>query len=252
MNDLDGKRALVTGAAQGIGLAIATRLAQGGASVVLTDLDEQKVVAAAAALEGARAGLRADVTNPEDVESSLGEAAERLGGLDVIVNNAGVEIGKPLVETGTEEFRTLLDINVIGVFHGIKYGAPHLAPTKGTLINMASVAGLGGAPLLGAYCASKGAVMRLTEVAAIELREAGIRCVAVCPAFVDSPMVDRLIPAIEELTGQDFGALAGQVQSRLGTVEDVAEGVAFLASDDSSWITGSPLVLDGGLTGSLI
>jgi NAD(P)-dependent dehydrogenase (short-subunit alcohol dehydrogenase family) len=250
MGDLEGKRAWVTGAAQGIGQAIAQRLAEGGAQVVLTDVNEDAVRAAADAIGGTGQGV--DVTDGAAVQASLDAAAEQLGGLDIVVNNAGIEIGKPLVEHETEEVRRLLDINVVGVFHGIKYAVGHLAQTRGVIVNMASVAGLGGAPLLAAYCASKGAVLRMTEVAAIELKEAGIRVVAVCPAFVDTAMVDRLIPGFEAVAGAPFDQLAQLKQTRLGTVADVAEGVAYLASDECAWTTGASLVLDGGLTGSLL
>ena len=252
MSDLHGRRVWVSGAAQGIGRAIAERFAAGGARVVLTDVNEDGVREAAAAIGGEAHGERCDVTDGAAVEASLAAAAERLGGLDVIVNNAGIEIGKPLVEHETDEVRLVLDVNVVGVFHGMKHGTPHLAATRGVFINMASVAGLGGAPLLSIYCASKGAVMRMSEVAAIELKDAGIRVMTICPAFVDTPMVDRLIPSFEQVAGAPFEVLAQMKQTRLGTVEDIAEGVAFAASDDSAWCTGQPLVLDGGLTGSLL
>jgi len=250
---VDGKRVFVTGAARGLGAAIAGRLADGGARVVLSDLDEAEVGAVAQAIGGDASGVRCDVTVEEDVRGALGEAAERLGGLDAVVNNAGVEIAAPVVETESEAFRRLLDVNVLGVFHGIKHGTPHLAAAGGgVIVNMASVAGLGGAPLLGAYCASKGAVMRLTEVAAIELREAGIRVCSICPAFVGTAMVERLVAPVEAVTGMKFEDIVAAKQGRMGTVEDVAEGVAFMVSDDASWINGQPLILDGGLTGSLL
>jgi NAD(P)-dependent dehydrogenase (short-subunit alcohol dehydrogenase family) len=252
MTDLQGKRAWVTGAAQGIGRAIAARLHAGGAEVVLTDVNGPGVLATAAELGTGAYGEQVDVTSASAVEASLAAAAERFGGLDVVVNNAGIEIGKPLVEHETDEVRLLLDVNVVGVFHGIKYATPHLAQTQGVIINMSSVAGLGGAPLLGVYCGSKAAVLRLTEVAAIELRAVGIRVVAVCPAFVDTPMVDRLIPGFEAVAGAPFADLAAVKQTRIGTVEEVAEAVAFLAADESSWSTGGALVIDGGLTGSLL
>jgi NAD(P)-dependent dehydrogenase (short-subunit alcohol dehydrogenase family) len=252
MSDLQGKRAWVSGAAQGIGLAIAKRLAEGGARVVLTDVNEEGVQAAAEQIGGEAYGEKCDVVDAQSVKASLDSAAERFGGLDLVVNNAGIEIGKPLVEHETDEIRLLMDVNVVGVFHGIKFATPHLAQTQGLIINMASVAGLGGAPLLGGYCASKGAVMRMSEVAAIELRQAGIRVIPVCPAFADTPMVDRLVPGFEAVAGVPFGDLAKMKQTRLGTPEDIAEGVAFLASDEANWNTGAPLVLDGGLTGSLL
>ncbi|MBA2637882.1 MAG: SDR family oxidoreductase [Solirubrobacterales bacterium] len=249
---LDGRRAYVTGAGRGLGLAIATRLTELGATVALTDLDEAAVRTAAEGIGGGAIGLRADVTSEEDVRASLEEAASRLGGLDIVVNNAGVEIARPIVETESEEFRRLLDINVIGVFHGIKHAVPHLAGDGGVIVNLASVAGLGGSPLLGAYCASKGAVMRLTEVAAIELRDSGIRVCSVCPAFADTEMVERLVEPVQATTGLAFEDIIATKQQRLGTPQDVAEGVAFLVSDEASWMTGQPLILDGGMTGSLL
>ena len=251
MGDLDGKKAIVTGAARGIGLAIARRLAAGGATVALTDVNGPGAEEAAASLGAGHVGFALDVTDAEAVQAGFERAHEELGGLDVVVNNAGIEIGKPLVETSTEEFRALLDINVIGVFHGIKSGAAMLGE-GGVIINMSSVAGIAGVPLLGGYCASKAGVRRLSETAAVELAAAGLRVVAVCPAFVDTAMVDRLVPAVEAMTGVPFGALAEMKQGRLGEVEDVAEAVAFVASDDAGWSTGNSFVLDGGLTGSLL
>lgn len=253
MSVLEGRRAFVTGAARGLGATIAARLAQEGASVVLSDLDEAEVAAAADAVGGGASGVRCDVTSEDDVRDALAAAADRLGGLDIVVNNAGVEIAKPLTETGSDELRSLLEVNVLGVFHGIKHAAPLLgAGGGGVIVNMASVAGLGGAPLLGAYCASKAAVMRLTEVAAIELRGNGIRVCSICPAFADTAMVERLVAPVEAATGLDFDAIIAAKQGRLGTTRDVADGVVFLASDSASWMTGQPLVLDGGLTGSLL
>ena len=147
---LDGRRAYVTGAGRGLGFAIASRLSELGASVALTDVDEAGVQAAAGRIGGKAIGLRADVTSEEEVRASLEEAASHLGGLDIVVNNAGVETAKPIVETESEEFRRLLDINVVGVFHGIKHAVPHLSEGGGgVIVNMASVAGLGGSPLLG-------------------------------------------------------------------------------------------------------
>jgi NAD(P)-dependent dehydrogenase (short-subunit alcohol dehydrogenase family) len=143
-------------------------------------------------------------------------------------------------------------VNVHGVFYGIKYSVPALAQTQGCIINMSSVAGLDGVPLLGAYCASKAAVIRLTQTAAIELREAGIRVNAICPSFIQTEMVDRLVAPFEAATGANFGDLAAQAQGRLGTPEEVAEMAVFLASDEASFINGSYYILDNALTASVL
>ncbi len=249
---LEGKRALVTGSGRGLGLAIATKFAEYGAKVALADLDHATATEAAVKLAGDAFAVDCDVTRPTDVQAAITAVTERFGGMDVIVNNAGIEIGKPLTEISDEEFDRLMRINVSGVFYGIKYAVPALAATRGSIINMSSVAGLGGVPLLGAYCASKAAVIRLTQTAATELRETGIRVNAICPAFIDTEMVERLVAPFEAATGAEFGALAQQAQGRLGTPEEVAEMAAFLASEDAAWVNGAYYILDNALTASVL
>jgi NAD(P)-dependent dehydrogenase (short-subunit alcohol dehydrogenase family) len=250
--ELDGKRVLITGAARGLGLAIATLFAERGARVALADLDGEAVQQAAHEVGDGAISLRCDVTKPGDVQQAIADTVEAFGGLDVMINNAGIEIGKPIPEITDEEFTQLMAVNVNGVFYGIKYAIPALAQTKGNIINMASVAGLDGVPLLGAYCASKGAVIRLTQTAARELRDAGIRVNAICPSFIKTEMVDRLVEPFEAATGANFDDLAAQAQGRLGTPEEVAEMAAFLASDEASFINGSYYILDNGLTASVL
>jgi NAD(P)-dependent dehydrogenase (short-subunit alcohol dehydrogenase family) len=250
--DLQGKRALVTGAAQGLGHAIAVLFAERGARVLLTDIDAEGAAKAAAALPGA-ASLGCDVTSAAEVEAAVNAAVSEFGGLDIVVNNAGIEIGKPLTDHTEADIDMLLAVNVKGVFFGIKYGVPALiASGGGCIVNMASVAGLGGAPLLGGYCATKGAVLRLTEVAAIELRAHGVRVNAICPSFIDTEMVARLVDPFTAAVGMPFSDVVALKQQRLGTPEEVAETAAFLASDDAGFITGAHFILDGGLTGSLL
>ncbi|GAA5175804.1 SDR family oxidoreductase [Pseudonocardia eucalypti] len=253
LSDLKDKRALVTGAAQGLGRAVAELFVARGARVLLTDIDGDLVAKTAADLGDAAHPLVSDVTSEADVAASVRACVDTLGGLDIAVNNAGIEIGKPLVEQTEEEFDRLMDINVKGVFFGIKHQTPALvASGGGAIVNMSSVAGLGGVPLLGSYCASKAAVLRLTETAAIELRAAGIRVNAVCPSFIQTEMVARLVNPFEGATGANFDDLVAVKQQRLGTPEEVAEMVAFLASDDARFVTGAHYTLDSGLTGSLL
>lgn len=252
LSDLKYKRALVTGAAQGLGFAIAELFVERGARVVLADIDEDKVKKAATDLGDAALPVRCDVTDGDQVAAAVASAVDEWGGLDIAVNNAGIEIGKPLVHTPDEEFDQLMAINVKGVFLGIKHEVPAIAASGGgSIINMSSVAGLGGVPLLGAYCASKGAVIRLSETAALELRDAGIRVNAVCPSFIDTEMVARLVEPFEAATGANFDDVVALKQQRLGTPEEVAEMVAFLASDDARFVTASHYVLDCALSGSL-
>ena len=252
LSDLTAKRAVVTGAAQGLGRAVAELFIERGARVVLTDIDADALKQTVAELGDSAYAVPCDVTSESQVVESVRAAVELLGGLDIAVNNAGIEIGKPLVEQTVEEFERLMAINVKGVFLGIKHETPALAASGGgNIINMASVAGLGGCPLLGSYCASKAAVLRLTETAAIELRGVGIRVNAVCPSFIDTQMVERLVNPFEGATGAKFSDVVAVKQQRLGTTEEVAEMVAFLASDDAKFVTGAHYTLDGGLTGSL-
>ena len=251
MTDLTNKRVLVTGSAAGIGRAIAELFISRGARVVISDRDEEAAGGTASALSAAGVA-NCDVTDEEQVQGAVASAVEQLGGLDVLVNNAGIEVAAPLVQQSTESFDRIFAVNVRGPFVAMKAAIPHLVESKGNIVNMASIAGLGGSPLLGSYCATKAALIQLTRVAAVELRPSGVRVNAVCPGFADTSMVDRLRPEFEAATGANFADLVAAKQGRLGTADDIATVVALLASDDATWITGAAYVLDGGLTASLI
>ena len=251
-DDLTGRRALVTGAARGLGLAVTELFLERGATVMVSDRDGAEAEAVAERLGDNVYANTCDVTVSEDVQAMVAAAVADMGGIDILVNNAGIEIAKPVTEHTDEEYLHLLKINVHGVFMCTKYAVPALADGGGAIVNLASAAGLGGVPLMAAYCASKSAVIALTEVCALELRDAGIRVNAVCPSFIGGEMVDRLVPIYEEILPLPFDEVVKIKQGRLGTAAEVAETVAFLASDDASWTTGSHYVLDNALTASLL
>ncbi|WP_020497565.1 SDR family NAD(P)-dependent oxidoreductase [Sciscionella marina] len=251
MSELQGKRVFVTGSGAGIGKAIAALFVQRGAQVVVSDVNADSAERSAGEI-GAAGVANCDVTDEGQVEAAVQQAVDLLGGLDVLVNNAGVEIASPLLQQSTESFDKIFAVNVRGTFVTMKAATPHLVASQGNIVNMASIAGVGGSPLLGSYCATKAAVIQMTRVAAVEMRPTGVRVNAVCPGFADTAMVDRLKPDFEAATQMPFGDLVAAKQGRLGTPEDIAEVAAFLASDRAAWVTGSHYVLDGGLTASLV
>jgi len=248
MGKLDGKTTIITGAASGIGRATAMLFAAEGARVAVADWSEEG--------EGVAAGIRAsgidaifvktDVSNPDDVQAMIAAAVGRWGALHVIFNNAGVEgvMGVPTAEASLENWQRVISINLTGVFLGMKYAIPELLRSGGgSIINNASVAGIVGFQGIGAYCASKGGVIQLSKTAALEYATQGIRVNAICPGVIDTPMVQRSIGDSAE-TAAAFRAM--EPVGRFGTPEEVARVALFLASDDSSFCTGAPFVVDGG------
>jgi NAD(P)-dependent dehydrogenase (short-subunit alcohol dehydrogenase family) len=252
MAELEGKRALVTGAAQGLGKAIATLFVERGAKVMISDIDEAGAKLAADELGESARAIRCDVTQEADHEAAVQATVDAFGGLDILVNNAGIEVVKPLFHHTEQEFDAIYNINVKGTWFGMRAAMAALPQPGGVIVNMASLAGLGGVPLFGAYSASKASVVQLTRCAATELKPMGIRINAVCPAFIATAMVDRLAPIVTEIVGVPFDDLAALKQGRVGTPQEVAEMVAFLASDESSWCTGGAYVLDGGLQAGML
>lgn len=251
--ELTGKRALITGGARGLGLAMARLFLERGARVVIADVNEQTLSGAAAELGPDVLTLRMDVTRRDDVRSGIEAAVDFHGGLDILVNNAGIEITKPIPETTEAEFGRVLDVNVCGTFYGIKYATPHLAKSgRSAIVNLASIAGTAGVPTQSAYSSAKGAVIRLTQVAAIELRPAGIRVNAICPGLIQTAMLDALAVDLKNTLGADLNEMANVMQGRLGTPEEIAEVAAFLVSDDASFVTGSSYIVDNGLVASTL
>jgi NAD(P)-dependent dehydrogenase (short-subunit alcohol dehydrogenase family) len=250
---VDGKVALVTGGASGLGAESARRLAREGAKVVLTDLAAaagQAVADEIAAAGGTAAFLPQDVTDEarwtEVVETVVG----RFGRLDVLVNSAGVGSGgQPILEATLEGWRRITSINLDGTFLGVKAVAPVMvAAGRGSIINLSSILGKVGLAGASAYCASKGGVALLTKAVALELAPLGVRVNSVHPGFIETPMVlNALRDSENENAMRDF-IVSRHAVGRLGVPREIADAIVFLASDESSFVTGSELVVDGGYT----
>lgn len=251
---LQGKTAIVTGAANGIGLAIARHLSDAGANVVVSDIDEAAAKTAAGQLENATA-FACDVRDEDQVKALVDFAVATYGGVHVMVPNAGVASVSPIVEMDLAAWRSVTSVNLDGVFLSIRYAAPAIiASGGGSIVNVGSVTALAGTPLVGSYGAAKAAVVNLTKTAAIELREHGVRVNAVLPGFVATKLVNDQVVQFETALGLPtggFDTLIAQKQGRYGTVDEIAKAVAFFASDESTFCTGSGLVLDGGLDAGL-
>ncbi len=262
--DLSGKAVIVTGAARGIGAEIARRFAAAGAGVLLGDVLDEPGEAMAAEIRdagGAALYLRHDVADEAAWERVVARCVERFGGLDVLVNNAGIEQTVFLADLDVAEARRLLEVNVLGVLIGHKHAIRAMRPggpagRGGSIVNLSSVAGLVGTPGLGTYSASKGGVRLLSKAAAVECGQLGygIRVNSVHPALVQTAMGDKLVA---DLTGlgifPDLAAAQAQMQAlypigRTGQPGDIADVVLFLGSDLSRWMTGTELVVDGGMT----
>lgn len=255
MSDLEGRVALVTGGAQGLGAAAAKALAAKGAKVVVSDIKDGGETAAA--VDGAY--VKHDVTSEEEWIAAVAFAKERFGGLDILVNNAGIFWLKPIVAESLADFRRMQQINVEGVFLGLKYALPAIAERAhqwdggGAVVNLSSVAGLVGAPNLIAYNASKGAVRLMTKAAALEYAPMKVRVNSVHPGIIDTPMMATAAKVLEAVTGQGSNTIRDGFAERhplkrMGRDIDVANAVAFLASDAAAFVTGSELVVDGGMT----
>jgi 3alpha(or 20beta)-hydroxysteroid dehydrogenase len=241
---LEGKVALITGAAGGIGAASARRFAAEGALVLLTDADADRAERLQAEL-GDRASAREhDVRSEEGWREAVAWALETHGRIDVLLNNAGVFLAAPLADTSLEEFRRVIDVNVVGVFLGMRAVAPAMSERRaGSIVNVSSVAGLTGSPMLTAYAASKWAVRGMTKVLAKELARCGVRVNSLHPGQIDTDMNARQRERTPELIDKLIKAIPLR---RIGTPQEVAQAAVYLAGDESLYVTGSELVIDGG------
>jgi NAD(P)-dependent dehydrogenase (short-subunit alcohol dehydrogenase family) len=262
---LTGKVALVTGGASGIGRGAALAMAREGAKVVVTDIQDAmgaETVALIEAENGQAIFVRHDVTSEEGWIGAAAAAESAFGRLDILVNNAGIGLGGPVTEFSLADWRRQQAINVDGVFLGVKYCLPLIRRSgrSGSIINISSVAGLTGAPNMTGYCATKGAVRLFTKAVALECAQAqdGVRCNSVHPGIIETPIWDGIsatVPRPAEPGGAipnriDLDAMTA-IATPLGVKgfpEDIAAGIVFLASDESRYVTGTELVIDGGMT----
>lgn len=250
MQNFTDKVAMITGASAGIGKATAIAFAQNGAKVVVADINQQDgeaVVNEITQAGGIAMFVPCDVTNDQQVMSLVDATLEAYGKLDIAFNNAGIEIEQSKLADGEESvFDKIMDVNVKGVWRCMKYQIPAMLKNgSGSIVNTASVAGLGAAPKMAIYSASKHAVIGLTKSAAVEYGKKGIRVNAVCPAVIDTEMFRRAAEA--DPRKAEFVAGMHPV-GRIGKVEEIAEAVMYLCSGNSGFTTGIALPVDGGHT----
>ena len=248
----EGKVAVVTGGAKGIGRGIVERFAREGASVVLVDIDEAGAAEVAAPLGDRALVVRADVTSEADLERAIRAAVERFGRLDVMVNNVGIIQVKSLLDSSPEEWRRILDVNVVSVFLGCKVAARQMIElgNGGVILNAASGAGRRGNKLVSAYCATKAAVINMTQSFALELARHKIRVNCYQPGHIETPLWDDLAVAWKQATGQDKEQMIELFRStvpwgRFGRPDDVAAVCSFLATDDAEYVTGQAVAMNG-------
>jgi NAD(P)-dependent dehydrogenase (short-subunit alcohol dehydrogenase family) len=252
---LEGKVAVITGGASGMGMVASKLFASEGARVVLTDVNDEAAEATASAIRGAGGealSLHADISREADAKAMVDAAVDTFGRLDVLYNNAGVMLGDDgSVDAMDESIWDLtLAVNVKGVAFGCKYGIPAMiASGGGSIINVASfVAWLGAATSQTAYTASKGAVLAMTREIAVEYARRGIRCNALCPGPIETPLLMQLLSDDAKRQRRFVHIPMG----RLGQAEELAKAALFLASDDSSFMTGASLIVDGGITAAYV
>ena len=246
---LEGKVALISGGAQGQGAVEAGMFAREGAKVVIGDvLDAEgtRVAADIAEAGGDALYVHLDVTSESDWRQAVSTAVSSYGKLDILVNNAGIWRGGRVEEETVEQWDAIFEVNAKGVFLGTKVAIPEMRKAGGgSIINISSTAGLVGGSRSSAYPASKGAVRLLTKSTAIQYGKEGIRCNSIHPGAIDTAMLRGIWATYEE---SEAHAMASMALDRLGTSEDIAYGALYLASDESSFMTGSELVIDGGHT----
>lgn len=249
---LKGKVAIITGGNSGIGQATAVLFAREGARVVIAARDSvsgHHTVEMIKASGGEAVFIQTDVSKELEVRSLIMQVIVKFRRIDILFNNAGIELTKPVTETTDEELQKVLDVNFKGVFFGCKYAIPYMLKNKsGVIINTASTAGVVGMPNIAAYSASKGAVISLTRQVAVEYAKEGIRVNAICPGAIMTPMLRRYIDGAPDPISVEENMAKIHPMKRIGKPEEIANAALFLASDESSFVTGQAICVDGGLT----
>jgi NAD(P)-dependent dehydrogenase (short-subunit alcohol dehydrogenase family) len=247
MGSLDGKRALVTGGTTGLGLAIAERYGREGARVVITGRDRDLGGQAERALGPGARFVAADAADPGAVAWSVDAAAGHLGGLDVLVNNAGVGVTARLVDTPLADYDRVMDVNVRGYLLYAQHAYPHLARSRGCMIHIASDAGIWGEQATGLYSVTKAAVIMLGKMLALDGGPDGVRSNVLCPGDI-WPGMRHMAPPGQPDRGESAGDWPVPPIGRIGQPGDVAAAAVFYASDQSAFVTGTTLLVDGGMT----
>jgi NAD(P)-dependent dehydrogenase (short-subunit alcohol dehydrogenase family) len=249
---LDQRVAMITGAGSGIGQAMALLFAREGARILAADVNgsaAEETAAKVVAEGGTCQAMVVDVTEPDQVRGMIERAHEHYGRIDILCNNAGIGSTTDVIDCEPDEWDRVMTVNVKSVYLGCKYVLPRMiAQGGGVIVNTASVAGMVGIVKRASYSASKGAVIALTRQVAMDFVEQGIRVNCLCPGTVDSPWVGRLLDMAADPVAARQTLVARQPMGRLGTPEEVAAAALYLASDDAAFITGTGLVIDGGLT----
>jgi NAD(P)-dependent dehydrogenase (short-subunit alcohol dehydrogenase family) len=253
MGKLDGRVALITGAASGLGKAIAGLFIEEGAAVVFADINEAgaESAAAAAGAHDRASAAQLDVTSSADCQRVVETTVERYGKLDILVTCAGVGESGPILELDEATFDRTIAVNLKGTFLSAKYAFPALCRQGGSIVALGSVAGLIGAPGFASYGASKAGVIQLMRILALEGSAHNVRANTICPSWIWTPMVEKsmekMAPGLSAEMAQTYLARQSPL-GRMGRPEDVAQAALYLASDDGSFMTGQALVLDGGMT----